>query len=1503
VQSSSESSGEVQCFKEWFDGTGCFGEPDVESVFDWRRGSCLSYAEVYGNDQLVTYANQTSQCTDSECTQCADYVDSTGRGPGQWDMDTCYPCSFSSCHFMQVECTGAQYNCHGWSQRDGYYVQEGHGTDSECYPTLDGAKAACIEAGDCGAIATQSNICNGQYRVSHGGPTLILYAQWEYYELRSWELIPTDCDTQRYMTADRIYFFENDGWNSSPNGTFFSGFYQDGEGILSIENTSNPAYLWNDSCVTQTNFPSNSSEWLRCPLGYALGGLYTNINETTGQLEDIAEAKCCYGVLNDCLYFEVSLEDAGSNTCPEDFALRGMNRTQCNELRCISHFECCKVIESKPSAPPTTRPSAKPSTAPRLLPSSDPSLAPTTFEEYGYLICAREYREYANCTGPYVNTMINFTESRCLNLEDVYGPGTLGYLSPMGYCRDNKCENCIRQEESIFGVCNLCDFNEESCSFHILNCQDYFDDLKPSIAPTSPTTSPTVAPTSPTTSPSISPTLYPSSLAENGYLLCGREYFSFPNCTGEYVDTMLNFTSSLCLNLQEVYGPDVIGWISPQGYCRDPDCNDCIRREREFGTCYACDFNANMCSFHQIDCQEVLDEIGNGTNRTIQMRSPINMNYTIPKSMDGYNDYLQGYCLDNNTYNPQRMCKTANLSTCFEECNDRYECEAVEFSYLGDRTQCCVAGRNLDCDKSDGFEGCMGSGGEITQGSGWASAFCYVKEENSCSCVKNDDYGGVCTGADHDSLWCYLQNGLEAANCPGAVKSDTRDYYWSEEPCKGENCTNPSQICGCIEWLPDKVAGNNCVIDGDVVLGQYDCEALGGLWEPYTCHDAENYMLDIGQSSLNALWETTCCVSPNPDATPTLIWNCTEEECYAIFDMMTTTFDIAAETCARYNASLVKIESKEENDFARQVCGERSCWIGLQEAEESEDWFWQDGSKLEYKNWNEAGNEPNNFLGDESVAFMNIVHISYPFAIQGRWYDGSPSDAFQYPLCERKNPFPNSKLNLDESEEPLTLIYVLVGSIIGLCVICVMVYFFCTKENPDMHAFDVLPSVSSRASAPSRSNDIIMPPKNSENYIDTSSTNGTEDEDLNGMRQMITNPSNVSSVQSSVMTTYEFPGVFDVLPSFDANASSDPQTIVSSSSSEMVYVKKTTSSLTPAKRLVDSHSTGSTLLQGNLATYDTNLSPAVSELEGGNISTDYTDLYMKFDHNVSTGSQTSLNSAKALIDEEDVYLELEIDKLIGAGNFGKIYLGEYRECVCAFKLVDHSSLNDFILEGDLFFTVSLHPKICRFYGIYAPSDSVRFLVMEYFERGSVLDAMQSQTFNDYEKLCMCTDIAKSLLHLKKEEVIHADLGLRNFLLDTNCNPLRVALTDFGLSRLHSCKDPVSQMAPRWSSPNFARTRIPDFESDLWACGVVFWEIFTDGTKPYATLTNKEIIKRLRDNKLKPKINSEWPLSDIMEDIFRMKVDIKQVVKRIRTYHRQLKDKPENGETILKDLWG
>merc|ERR1719285_162093 len=93
-------------------------------------------------------------------------------------------------------CPSTKPKCHTWNQRDGYYVHEGHGVETDCYPTLDEAKTACLNTnGDCGAIAIQSNWCDGQYRVTHGGPTFSdFFDEWETYGLRSWELVATDCE-------------------------------------------------------------------------------------------------------------------------------------------------------------------------------------------------------------------------------------------------------------------------------------------------------------------------------------------------------------------------------------------------------------------------------------------------------------------------------------------------------------------------------------------------------------------------------------------------------------------------------------------------------------------------------------------------------------------------------------------------------------------------------------------------------------------------------------------------------------------------------------------------------------------------------------------------------------------------------------------------------------------------------------------------------------------------------------------------------------------------------------------------------------------------------------------------------------------------------------------------------------------------------------------------------------------------------------------------------------
>ena len=58
--------------------------------------------------------------------------------------------------------------------------------------------------------------------------------------------------------------------------------------------------------------------------------------------------------------------------------------------------------------------------------------------------------------------------------------------------------------------------------------------------------------------------------------------------------------------------------------------------------------------------------------------------------------------------------------------------------------------------------------------------------------------------------------------------------------------------------------------------------------------------------------------------------------------------------------------------------------------------------------------------------------------------------------------------------------------------------------------------------------------------------------------------------------------------------------------------------------------------------------------------------------------------------------------------------------------------------------------------------------------------------------------------------------MRNTLIDINQQ--KCVITDFGLSREDTDTSKTSVIAPRWTSPELLRSRIPTKESDVWALG-------------------------------------------------------------------------------------
>jgi len=253
-------------------------------------------------------------------------------------------------------------------------------------------------------------------------------------------------------------------------------------------------------------------------------------------------------------------------------------------------------------------------------------------------------------------------------------------------------------------------------------------------------------------------------------------------------------------------------------------------------------------------------------------------------------------------------------------------------------------------------------------------------------------------------------------------------------------------------------------------------------------------------------------------------------------------------------------------------------------------------------------------------------------------------------------------------------------------------------------------------------------------------------------------------------------------------------------------------------------------------------------------------------------------NAEILLSQEDVTL----GKQLACGRFAKIFLGEYHACKCALKEVECTrKLRKYVNEGQLFKRVSNHPYICGFFGC-AEIENKRYLVLDLYQDGSILDMVRTRHFNENEKLTMCYQIASGLLHLRKSYVIHCDLAARNCLIDCS-GRLRTAITDFGLSCSSPCAIKIKTFAPRWASPTLVKTRIPSFESDIWAFGVTCWEIFTNGSVPYSNYQNTEVLESLLvdENNFKLKLDDSWAITSLLEELFLRDIWVEECVNWLR----------------------
>eukprot|EP01119_Soliformovum_irregulare_P003488 TRINITY_DN1406_c0_g2_i2.p2 TRINITY_DN1406_c0_g2~~TRINITY_DN1406_c0_g2_i2.p2 ORF type:complete len:342 (-),score=110.26 TRINITY_DN1406_c0_g2_i2:35-1060(-) len=206
--------------------------------------------------------------------------------------------------------------------------------------------------------------------------------------------------------------------------------------------------------------------------------------------------------------------------------------------------------------------------------------------------------------------------------------------------------------------------------------------------------------------------------------------------------------------------------------------------------------------------------------------------------------------------------------------------------------------------------------------------------------------------------------------------------------------------------------------------------------------------------------------------------------------------------------------------------------------------------------------------------------------------------------------------------------------------------------------------------------------------------------------------------------------------------------------------------------------------------------------------------------------------------------DVRVEKKIGSGAFGEVYLGTWSgNQVALKKMVDHDS-EEFLNEVATLSRVK-HVNIVQYYGICI-EDGVQWIVMEYMSGGSLHSLLLRKNLDPATLINIARQCCAGMLHLQSHKIVHRDLALRNVLIASEKGDI-AKIADFGMSRVikKEIVDAKDDRIPvRWSSPEVILHKQFSTASDVWAFGILLWELFSEAQMPYPGMSNVQVIEEV-----------------------------------------------------------
>ena len=222
----------------------------------------------------------------------------------------------------------------------------------------------------------------------------------------------------------------------------------------------------------------------------------------------------------------------------------------------------------------------------------------------------------------------------------------------------------------------------------------------------------------------------------------------------------------------------------------------------------------------------------------------------------------------------------------------------------------------------------------------------------------------------------------------------------------------------------------------------------------------------------------------------------------------------------------------------------------------------------------------------------------------------------------------------------------------------------------------------------------------------------------------------------------------------------------------------------------------------------------------------------------------------------------QVQKKLGEGGMSYVYLArevatghDVAVKVLSPKLAtDRSSVERLRREAGLAMRLD-HPNVCRILRLGESEDGLIYLVMPYLKGELLSDReVKGGPMRLAEAIDVLQQVCAGLHHAHELQIVHRDLKPENIMLVAGDeNRERAVVMDFGLAKERRADPAIAKLTatgiilgtPEFMSPEQIRGKPLDPRSDIYALGIVAFEMFT-GKLPFQGRNAQEMmIARLR----------------------------------------------------------